>query len=445
MLVSCSSPLLIPNPKNTTQTDEQIPERKVKTREMDFARAFQQEDSFFSDTQTVKTVPYVSSYRYPPFTFSKRPVRVLLRQSLKETIVYSSSSAELRSHKRKTTFRGRMLLQAHSSSKVVASVNNIKKEFDLPCTLFVKGANLLELGEESFRGALIISAGSPKTFSVINLLEVEEYLRGVVPLEIGRLKQSEIEALKAQAVAARTYTYKKMASGLMNPYDLVCTVADQVYGGANVESSEADLAVRATADLVMVYGESIINAYYHSTCGGATANVEDVWGMEPYPYLRSISDVDVTGNPYCSWSRAFSWEESWPLDHLSSLLSRYSVEGKLDQPFKGRVKSVVIRDRFPCGRVKTCSILSSSGEYSCGGDRIRFLVRRNTNEHGILRSAKFQISMQGKDKLVASGSGYGHGVGMCQTGAIGRARAGQNFEQILNAYYSAISIRTISE
>lgn len=339
-----------------------------------------------------------------------------------------------------------MLLEAlRGRTSVNAIVNDARKKLSLPCTLMVtRGAHLLELGEKSYRGALVVTAQKERSISLINVLDVEEYLRGVVPLEIGPLKKAEIEALKAQAVAARTYTYKRMAENVLNSFDLMPTVSDQVYGGANAEHLESDMAVLATKGLIMVYDESIINAFYHSTCGGKTANVEDVWGMEPYPYLRSIKDVDSEGKAFCSWSRYFSWSEYWSRDLLSSIMRQYSDEAKLVQRYSGALKSIKIRDRFQCGRVKSCDIISSSGSFVSGGDRIRFLMRRNTKGRGILRSARFNIKQSG-NKIRFDGGGYGHGVGMCQVGAIGRARSGQNFEQILNAYYSGIQIRTVAD
>lgn len=370
----------------------------------------------------------------------------MLKKNTKRAVIYSSSEAEIRSAGQRFPFRGRMLLEALGGKTTVkATVNKAHKKLALPCTLAVsRGTHLLELGENSYRGALVVTAQKERSISLINVLEVEDYLRGVVPLEIGRLKRAEIEATKAQAVAARTYTYKRMAENVLNNFDLLPTVSDQVYGGANAEHQVSDMAVLATRDMIMVYDESIINAFYHSTCGGKTANVEDVWGMDTYPYLRSIEDTDSEGKAFCSWSSVFSWNETWSKDLLSSIMEQYSYEAKLPKRYSGALISIKIKNRFQCGRVQSCDIVTSSGSYASGGDRIRFLMRRNTKKRPILRSSRFDIKQTG-NKITVSGSGYGHGVGMCQVGAIGRARSGQSFEQILKAYYSGVDIRTAAD
>lgn len=419
----------------------------MKTNELDFARAFFDQDSQAVAPESKKCVPDIASLRFPPYTAQKRPVRIMLKSHLSEAAVYSTSRADVRSGGKNIPFRGRMLLEAlRGKTAVKATVNNVRRKLSLPCTLVVHGdAHLLELGEKSYRGTLVVTAEKNHTISILNVLPVEDYLRGVVPLEIGRLKKSEIEALKAQAVAARTYTYKRMAENVLNTFDMLPTVADQVYGGANVEHLEADMAVLATKDLIMVYDDSVINAFYHSTCGGRTADVKDVWGgMEPCPYLRSVRDVDSTGKAYCSWSKLFTWKENWSRSQLSSIMRRFSNEGRLSKPYRGTVRKIKVSDRFSCGRIKSCTILSSGGSYLSGGDRIRFLMRRNTKSNPILFSSRFRIRISG-NRVDVSGRGYGHGVGMCQVGAIGRARAGQNFARILKAYYSGIHIRTVTD
>ncbi|MDR0307478.1 MAG: SpoIID/LytB domain-containing protein [Chitinispirillales bacterium] len=443
------APFFVPNPPASSaeeQTEgirkavEAAPERKVRTNEIDFGRAFEE-----AEVEAVNNTASLPR-QYISFTVRKRPVRVLVKRNVKDAVVYSAAQVKVRTAGGVASFKGRMHVEASSETAAVAVVSgNSKRKLSLPCTLSVNSAgHLLELGGDSYRGELIIVSENGKTLSFVNVIDIEEYLRGVVPLEIGALKEQEIEAVKAQAVAARTYTYRKMAASGTNFFDLVSTVADQVYGGANAEKEACDMAIRRTKDLIMTFNNTVAGAFYHSTCGGKTANIEDVWGGESLAYLRSVSDTDPDGNAYCGFSRAFTWEESWSNTQLGKIFARFSPEGGVSPSFNGTLHSLRIRERFSCGRVKACAIESSGGTFIIGGDRVRFLIRSNSASNPILRSSNFTIETANNDKVVIKGRGYGHGIGMCQTGAIGRARAGQSFEQILFAYYSGVTIASVA-
>ncbi|MDG5816864.1 SpoIID/LytB domain-containing protein [Chitinispirillales bacterium ANBcel5] len=460
-MLSCSSPLLVPDPDRAGHKEEAEPlkdedtaERRVEIRDVDFARAFDEHydsscvektDTAVSDSkiQALKD-KQVHSFRYPPLRLNKRPVRILLRSDVSRSVVYSPSRTAIVSSSEPLYFRGRLELKASNDTETIAAtVNNQTKVLSLPCTLKIKSeVQAIDVEEDSYRGALILVSKKKGTFSIVNLVDVEDYLRGVVPKEMGSLPESDIEALKSQAVAARTYSYQRMAANENNFFDMHRTVADQVYGGANVEFRTTDLAVRMTKDLVLSYNNTLVHAYYHSTCGGRTANVEDIWGHNPYPYLKSVVDTDSRGKSWCSISRYYTWEESWSTRQLSNTLSQFSSEGRLAHPYSGSVRDIRVNERFSCGRIKECSIRSTVGEYSVGGDRIRFLMRRNTQSRGILRSSRFEIKSLDRNRVQIAGSGFGHGIGMCQMGAIGRSRAGQSFEQILKAYYTGVQIRT---
>jgi stage II sporulation protein D len=457
--LGCSGAFLAPNPsagisEEASEKAEKQPhtDRKVGTGEFDFSKAFDDgedpRDASAGVQGAAAPAQAVYSLRYPPVKLQKRLVRVMVRQGVNDAAVYSSATAHLRTGKMNTTFKGRMHVEAlYGGVSAIATAGRARTELPLPCTLYVSssGANLLELGESSYRGALVVKPEEGGGISFINILDMEDYLRGVVPLEIGNLKNQDIEAVKAQAVAARTYAYRRMAQREAAAFDLAHTVSDQVYGGANAEAPVSDMAVRLTKDLVMVYEDGLISAYYHSTCGGRTANIEDVWGGEAYPYLRSVSDAAPGGNAYCGGSSSFSWTESWNVGRLTSIIRRYSAEGNLNPPFgAGALRAVEVKERFECGRVKTLSVVSSVGEHVTGGDKARFLLRRDVRMNQILRSAKFNSARISGGEAVITGGGYGHGIGMCQVGAIGRARAGQDFERILRAYYSGISIRSVA-
>jgi stage II sporulation protein D len=437
------APFLVPNPPSGSPAAA-APERKVRTNDMDFGRAF--DDSQTKALRKDSLAAAVASSSHEHFTLQMRPIRVMLRRNVKEAVVSSSAEILARTNSGTVTFKNRVHFEASSgNSVVVTSEGSSKRNLNLPCTLVVNDPlHLLKLGDDNYRGALIITSENEKTISFINVLNVEDYLRGVVPREIGVLREPDIEAVKVQAVAARTYAYKRMAANQRNMFDLVSTVADQVYAGANAEYAVSDMAIVQTKDIIMVYNNEIAGAFYHSTCGGKTANIEDVWGGAALPYLRSINDTDPSGNIYCRESRAFTWEESWSGAQLGKILTRFSTDANISAPFKGTLRKVEVKERFACGRVKSCSIVSNSGTFQAGGDRVRFLLRRDASANPILRSSNFEVENVSGGKIVIKGRGYGHGIGMCQTGAIARARAGQDYEQILKAYYSGVELRSVT-
>jgi len=453
VFIQCSNPRLIaPAPHlqgSGKQTENESPEQEPKSssdNEIDFADAF----DLTIDPAQLSSQSFgglrPSSSRYPYFDVKRSSVRVAIIRNVKDVNLYSVGTVDIRAAGRTTLepFRGRLAVRPDKSDNTaLLSASWGSRIVSLPCTLLSRGDyNFIEAGQGSYRGSVILVSEKKNCISVINYLDVEDYLRGVVPLEIGKRSEKEIEALKAQAVAARTYTYRRILESKGKPYDLLCTVADQVYGGANVETRESDLAVKQTRNLVMVYNDSLITAYYHSTCGGYTANIENVWDKPPCNYLRSIKDTDSLGRAYCRISPAFEWEEKWSKPQFSSMVAKASQGMGQGSEFRGNVTDFRIEKVFPCGRISLCTIRGGNSEFKSGRDQVRFILRRTNPENSILRSSSFKVVSIDKTGIKISGRGYGHGVGMCQMGAVGRALVGLNFEQILKAYYTGVTICT---
>jgi stage II sporulation protein D len=377
-------------------------------------------------------------------------VRIVLYQGMSQARVQASSAMDLLNGGTPgaVTLRGGAAIErGDATGRAFFKMENLGRiVVALPCTLFAKSEfNIVKIEDLSCRGSLIVAPEQGGLFTLVSFLDVEDYLRGVVPLEVGRGSSDIAEAVKAQAVAARTYTYRKMQDNARAPWDLAATVADQVYGGVGAESELCNRAIHATEGEVMLYHDSLIYAYYHSTCGGRTASIEDVWSKSPLGYLRSVDDNDGPGGPFCSSSPSFAWEEQWPLPQFSFIVNRSSREAFPQNPSSGEVRSVSIDSRFFCGRVKQCSVRTSNGTFVYGGDKIRFVFRRNSAGYPILKSSFITgVSVQ-SGTVVIKGRGYGHGVGMCQMGAIGRARAGKNYDEILKAYYSGITIKRVTK
>lgn len=314
---------------------------------------------------------------------------------------------------------------------------------------------LVSWNGKRYRGELALFATDSGVLAV-NRLPVEEYLRGVVPLEIGPRTAAEHAAVEAQAVAARSYTYVRLggsavASGYATPsgrpYDLLSTVDDQVYGGADAERPVADAAVAATADVVLTFAGRVVNAPYHSTCGGSTAEVAEVWYRQPSePYLRRVSDriPGTADRYYCDASPRFRWTRSYDAAALGAVLERY-LRNYTSVSFGGvgAVRFVALTGTTPSGRADGLRIETDRGSYTLRGNDVRFVLRSSGGE--ILNSTYFSIEPTvGRDghltQLTIRGTGYGHGIGMCQWGAIGRARAGQDYRTILQTYYPGTTL-----
>ena len=252
---------------------------------------------------------------------------------------------------------------------------------------------------------------------------------------------------RAQAVAARTYAYKHLNNA--RAFDMYATVQDQVYGGVDAEKPLSDSAIATTADVVVLYNGQPISTPYHSTCGGSTAAVTEVWYNQPdEPYLRPVSDrIPGTDNYYCDPSPRFSWTQNYDAAGLKAVMEKY-LAAYTSAPKTGLGKIIDIHDdgRTPSGRIRSLTVQTESGSYSLRGNDIRFVLRDPKGT--ILNSTYFNFQEAKADgevtSLTINGRGYGHGIGMCQWGAIGRARAGQNFRTILETYYPGTTIGRIA-
>lgn len=297
-----------------------------------------------------------------------------------------------------------------------------------------------------YRGSLEISR-SDSGFMVVNKLPMDSYLRGVVPLEIGNRTAAEFAAVQAQAVAARTYAYKHLNSS--RAFDMYATVQDQVYGGVDAEKPQSDSAITTTADVIVLYNGQPITTPYHSTCGGTTAGVSEVWYNQPdEPYLRPVSDrIPDSDHFYCDPSPRFSWVQSYNGSELRAVMEKYlATYTNAPKTGLGRITDIRETGRTRSGRVEALIVQTESGNYTLRGNDIRFVLR---DPKGAIMNSTFFSFAENKDGgevsgLTINGRGYGHGIGMCQWGAIGRARAGQNFRTILETYYPGTTIGRIA-
>jgi stage II sporulation protein D len=288
-----------------------------------------------------------------------------------------------------------------------------------------------------YRGIAELLPGSGG-LTVVNRVGLEAYLQGVVSAEMGRRSSTDEAALQAQAVVSRTYALRNLGRWRAQGFDVSGTVADQVYGGVAIETPEARAAVADTRGQVLTYNGALIEAFFHSTCGGRTADGAEVFRGAAQPYLRSVLDQADNGFVYCSISPRYRWHEEWTSEALLATLQRNlpPVAGIRSEQVV-RVTDVRVVQRSASGRVDQLAIGLGGPVVRINGAAIRQVLRPPSGE--LLRSTAFNLIATadegGVTHLSVDGMGSGHGVGFCQWGAVGRARAGQGFEQILMAYF----------
>lgn len=299
------------------------------------------------------------------------------------------------------------------------------------------------VGGKPYRGVIdvYVAAGG---LTVVNTLNMEAYLEGVVNSEMGHRPRAEQAALEAQAIVSRTYAMKSLGKYASDGYDVFATVSDQAYGGESSETEIGREAVRRTAGMVVTYHGALIDALFSSTCGFSTASPEEVFRFgQPMPFLKPVSDRRPGGGFYCDQSPRFRWSVEWDGAELSRIL-RETVPRVLgiEADRVDDVRDVQVQRTGPSGRVVEARIAVTRGEIPVFGPDLRAVF--HTPDGRLLGSTAFQVAVDKQAgmarRVTFAGSGWGHGVGMCQWGAVGRARAGQGAQEIVTTYFPGTSI-----
>lgn len=331
--------------------------------------------------------------------------------------------------------------------------------------------NVMSINGKRYRGYLEIRRYSDSDLTLINILDIEKYLYGVVPYEIE--PDAPLEAIKAQAVAARTYAYRNIGSSIYQKwgYDMLDTVKSQVYKGYDGERTTTNQAVDETKGKKMLYNGKLAQVFYFASSGGMTANVKEVWGGT-IEYLLSVPD------PYESeTSYNYIWEKVLTAEEIKKILFISNVE-------IGDILSVSAEEFSPSGRVTKLRITGTQGSITYYNEDTRTIFSLNSQKYTIqsagnvvvkaddgslktlaldgryvasasgvstLSAANTSMTVVGagnnvhkvnmsSNQYVFNGKGWGHGVGMSQEGAKGFARNGYTYDQILKHYYTGITI-----
>ncbi len=331
---------------------------------------------------------------------------------------------------------------------------------------------ILSVNGKKYRGEIELRRFADSDMTVINILNIEEYLYGVVPKEIG--PTSPMEALKAQAVAARTYSYMSMGSYKKWDFDMVNTVSSQVYGGYEAEHPNTNRAIDETRGKKVLYNGKLASMHYFSSSGGITEDAKNVWGND-VPYLKSVPDPYESGNSY-----NYNWTVKLTAEDIKLKLFVSGVE-------IGDIISMVAEEYTPAGRVYKLKITGTKGSVTYYREDIRKILGENGQ---YLPSRMFTISSGSSQQnsivsvvsngkasnvdvfgarvigasgtknlsspvyitgasstrvvtgtvpdgtFVLTGKGWGHAVGMSQNGAKGFAEKGYTYDQILTHYFT---------
>lgn len=386
-----------------------------------------------------------------PFKYQTKEivVRIALDHKVKEAFITSTSNFKLITQEGSLEFNANdtcFIYSGHQSPLLYINRNKriVLKYYPLKFVPVDRNGYLIYKGMV-YRGEIIFIKDVDNFVLPINRLYMEDYLKGVVPAEIGKLDKKRIEALKAQSIAARTYAFSRLNKNYDMGYDLESTVQDQVYRGVLVEDSVVNLAIEMTKGIVAFYKGVPIDAKYHSTCGGFTSNNEDEWSGPPSPYLRSVVDAQKNclfgyEKPYCYKSKHFNWSYQFEKDYFYRMVSKNasSFFKKDLQILKFSIKK---QDKHK--RVVEVELKDINGDkYIVKGLNIRKLITFEEYQGGFLKSRMFDFEEK-DDKILIYGKGYGHGVGMCQYGAMEMAYQGKSYKEILKHYYRGIELKKL--
>ena len=283
-------------------------------------------------------------------------------------------------------------------------------------------SGFIQVNHTPYRGYIAILKRTGLT--VVNYVLVEDYLYGVVPKEMP--PSWNVEALRAQSVAARTFALKNRKRHSAEGFDLCSTSHCQVYEGMPAEMRTTTEAVDSTRGEVLFYKGAIMDALFHTDSGGMTESSEYVWGS-PVPYLRAVAEVQMQTQP---WNRTVSMSEFAQKLEKNGRAIGTLKEVRLSPLTVGKGSS----DRSPSGRVRSAEFVGTKGRITLSGNELRSIFS--------LPSTLFSIRI-GKTDINFSGYGSGHGLGLSQWGAQALADKGKSYKDILFHYYTDVTLEKL--
>jgi stage II sporulation protein D len=279
---------------------------------------------------------------------------------------------------------------------------------------------LILINGRAFRGNIQFIKNSNGRLSVINHIDLEDYVKGILYHEASHYWP--MEALKAQAIVCRSYAVYQMQENKLKDFDVTSDIYSQVYGGRASERYRTNKVVEETAGQILSYQGKVIPAYFHATCGGYTEDASLLWNVDITP-LKGVPCA------FCKDSPHFSWHYVLSLKEIAEGLQKAGYA-------TGKIKEIVPLTQDKSGRITELKIISLTGETRISAKDFRNIIGPN-----IIRSTNFKVSIADSD-AVFEGFGWGHGVGLCQWGAYFMAKLGYSAAQILKYYYPQSDVKT---
>lgn len=282
----------------------------------------------------------------------------------------------------------------------------------------------VRVGNRAYHDTIQVLKNPKGSLTLVNEIDVEEYLKGVLPWESN--PEWPKEALKAQAVASRTYAIFKNIENRDFPFVLSSDEGSQVYRGKTIEKSATNRAVEKTRGQILTYRGKIFPAFFHSTCGGRTTRAEYQWRVEPHPSLQGVECS------FCRGSKYFSWKAELSVSEIESLLAKKGYAAPGLKEIRPEKLDPSERPRFFVLQYREGSLTLPANEFRLGVGSDR------------MRSTKVKIERAG-ERFIFRGRGWGHGVGMCQFGSKQLAELGYDYREILRYYYPGAEIRNLED
>lgn len=346
-------------------------------------------------------------------------VRVLVMKGVPEIAIKTQAPFRVYDEEGRSLFSGDRI----SETLVRPTVSGFQmghQEFRTRALILYSKKGPIHVGNKTFWDTIIFYRDSSKGLLVVNELPMEDYLKGVLPLEVS--PKWPMEALKAQAIASRTFAFFRSIESRYDNFDVAADVTSQVYGGQSAEISQTSQAVDATRGEILLYQNQIFPAFFHANSGGATTAAENVWNLESHPSLRGGESPVDQGEKHYYWK---------------TKLDKQEIERKLGGGgFRVKdIDDIQILGRDASGRAKYFSIRSGAGKFKIPSPEFRMLMGNFEFKSTLID----EIRPEGNSFLIR-GRGFGHGVGMSQYGAKSLAELGYDYKKVLQYYYPGAKV-----
>ena len=415
-----SAACMVPSAKQTKKTQTVTTATKTTANEtpLPTPSVLEETPAATSETELPAQAPKPDQ---SPQAEALKTVRVLLADNQSSTEIKHSGRVYIYTQnldkKYKVSADGTLTARFAGNGKV--QVGTLKS--DQPIIIEPAKETLLTWNGNIYSGKIFVIPAQ-NTFILVEHADLETYLYGVLPYEMSY--SWPIEALKAQAVAARTYTLRTLETVKNKYFDLYSDVRSQMYKGGGKQYPSVKTAVDATKNQVLTYNDKLFYTYYHGNCGGGTDDVTS-WNES----AKTIKPLSGASCAYDSHSKTYSWKQDIPHSKILSYTKTIGLTGKL--------KNIRITQRTKTGRATRLAIQTTKGVKVVPCNPFRLAVG--------LKSCKITKIQVASSSVHVAGHGYGHGIGMCQDGANGMAKAGKKYEQILKNYYPGAKITTLKK